>query len=86
LNDPINTRARIQAQARQAALKYADVNQACPYPFHTVAADVFKAAFSIARARIAQEAIVNFCGCDLELTVQELECGRCSSCGKAVLA
>jgi hypothetical protein len=27
-----------------------------------------------------------YCECDLELTVSELDSGRCASCGKAVIA
>lgn len=75
---------RIKQQARAAALKYPHVDDACPYPFHTEAARVFKDEFALARGKHLDTS--NTCTCELELTVQELECGRCSSCGKAVTA
>jgi len=40
---------RIQQQAKTAAQKYANVNDACPYPFQSAAGQVFKEAFFIAR-------------------------------------
>lgn len=36
-----------------------------------------------AEARAEQEA--NSCQCDLELTLQELETGKCRCCGKEIL-
>jgi hypothetical protein len=40
---------RVEREAKVAAQKYANVNDACPYAFHTEAGRVFKAAFFIAR-------------------------------------
>lgn len=50
MNQPIVCRARIQQKARSAATTYNDVNDACPYPFGTEAADLFKAEFTLAWA------------------------------------
>ena len=45
---PINPEA-IQAEAQKAAWMYEDINDACPYPWGSLAAQVFKAAFEAAR-------------------------------------
>lgn len=47
---------RIKAEARQAAAKYSDINDACPYPFRSPAAEVFKAEFNAARAATQAQA------------------------------
>lgn len=41
--------ATIQREAKLAAQKYSDINDACPYPFGTDAAHHFKAAFKAER-------------------------------------
>lgn len=46
---PIISIERVKKQAQEAAQKYANVNDACPYPFQTEAGRVFKDAFFIAR-------------------------------------
>ena len=46
---------KIERDARQAALRYHDVNDACPYPFDTTAGYVFRNAFLAAR-RLMPEA------------------------------
>ena len=46
--------AAIQREAKAAALKYSDINDACPYPFGSDSAHAFKAAFNAERAAIAQ--------------------------------
>ena len=43
---------RIHAQARAAALEYSDINDACPWPFHSDNGHAFKAEFRRERARI----------------------------------
>lgn len=40
---------RIQLEARQAAARYSDVNDACPYPWGSSAAIAFKREFLAAR-------------------------------------
>ena len=40
----------ICAEAQKAAWLYDDINDACPYPFGTVAAATFRAAFETAKA------------------------------------
>ena len=40
---------RIKAEARQAAAKYSDINDACPYPWGSPAAIEFKREFAAAR-------------------------------------
>ena len=40
---------RIQQQAVKAAQKYANVNDACPYPRESRAAEIFKEHFFLAR-------------------------------------
>lgn len=46
---------RIVAEAKAAALLYNDINDACPYPFWTTAAFVFKNAFNAARSTHANK-------------------------------
>lgn len=41
--------ARIQREAAESAQRFANVNDACPYPFGSDAGRVFKEAFFIAR-------------------------------------
>ena len=41
--------ARIQREAAESAQRFANVNDACPYPFQSAAGQVFKEAFFIAR-------------------------------------
>ena len=41
---PINPEA-IQAEAQKAAWIYSDINAACPYPFGSLAAQIFRDAF-----------------------------------------
>lgn len=43
---------RIRREAREAARRYADINDACPYPWLTDAAHAFRAEFQAARAAI----------------------------------
>ena len=43
----------ICAEAQKAAWLYDDINDACPYPFGTVAAATFRAAFETAKASMA---------------------------------
>lgn len=45
----ISSIAVIEANARLAATKYDNVNDACPYPFGTVSAFVFCNAFNAAK-------------------------------------
>lgn len=45
----------ISHEARAAAKKFTDVNEACPYPFHTDAAKVFRQAFNAEAAAIKTE-------------------------------
>lgn len=52
--EQIKSIAAINAEAKCAALKYSDINDACPYPFGSDSAHAFKAAFYSERARIAQ--------------------------------
>lgn len=44
--------ARIKAEAAAAAQRHSDVNDACPYPFHTDAGHQFKAFFHLARQQL----------------------------------
>lgn len=81
---------RIRAEARAAAQRYADINDACPYPWLTDAAHAFRAAFREAREAIvtlSEEALAHghelqLCQCGAEHTVYELEARRCEDCGK----
>ena len=41
---------RIESEAKEAALRYNDINDACPYPSGSTAAFVFKNAFNEARS------------------------------------
>lgn len=45
----ITSLERIKLEARQAAAKYSDVNDACPYPWGSGAAIAFKREFLAAR-------------------------------------
>lgn len=83
---------RLRAEARQAAAKYTNINDACPYPWGTPAAIEFKREFLAARAYIQtgdmladEQAPEPFCGCAHELKASELETMRCEECGKAVV-
>ncbi len=40
---------RIQREARESAQRFSNVNDACPYPHQSTAAQVFKEAFFVAR-------------------------------------
>lgn len=86
-------------EARAAAAKWSDINSACPYPWGSPQAIIFKREFMAARAQMEQPAAAGvavpemepseaLCQCaSLEsLTAQELETGRCQECGKAVVA
>jgi hypothetical protein len=43
---------KIKREAQEAAKRHSDVNDACPYPFHSDAGHAFSAFFHEARARI----------------------------------
>lgn len=43
---------RIQAEARAAALEYAELRDACPYPFGSMRARIFSNAFNRAREQM----------------------------------
>jgi hypothetical protein len=45
----------IKAQAREAAGKFTNVNDACPYPFGTAAGQAFKEEFNWVRSVIEQK-------------------------------
>ena len=75
---------RIQLEARQAAAAYKDINHACPYPFGTNAAIIFKREFHAEQGRIASSELM--CACPHDISAADLEAMRCSDCGKAVLA
>jgi len=53
-----NSTDDICAEAQKAAWLYDDINDACPYPFGTVAAATFRAAFNAAKASMAVAAKV----------------------------
>jgi hypothetical protein len=46
---------KIKTQAREAAAKYTDVNDACPYPFQTTAGHIFREEFLWVRSVIEQK-------------------------------
>ena len=48
--EPIASRETIEREAREAAKQYSNVNDACPYPFHTEAGQIFHAEFNAIRA------------------------------------
>lgn len=51
--DQVIPRARIEDEARAAARRYADVNDACPYPFDSEAGKLFRSTFLAIRASLA---------------------------------
>ena len=53
MSEPIISIERIQEQAFKAARLYANINDACPYPFGTEAGRVFKEHFLWARGVMA---------------------------------
>lgn len=55
MSEPIVSIARIEQQAREAAAKYNNINDACPYPFYSPAGRAFKAEFM--RARLASSVV-----------------------------
>lgn len=44
---------RIKREATEAAKRYSDINDACPYPWDTDAAHAFKAFFKVAQGQPA---------------------------------
>jgi len=54
MHEPIISIERIQREAAAAARIYSDINDACPYPFGTAAANAFKQAFAKAKEEQAQ--------------------------------
>lgn len=91
MNQPISTEQRITVEARQAAAKWNDINAACPYPWGSGAALIFKREFYAEQQRLVAQSMAAadppepFCGCAHELTAHELESMRCQECGKAVV-
>lgn len=83
---------RIEREARAAALKYSNVNAACPYPFFSDAGHAFQQYFKLARAeeQALQELIVEdlndsaFCECGNQPSIEESDWNKCDSCGKAL--
>jgi hypothetical protein len=82
---------RIRAEARQAAAKYSDINDACPYPWGSPAAIEFKREFAIAREALLQTADDSLdeeelpsCTCTDQHTPEELDFNSCDSCGKPI--
>lgn len=53
MSESIVSRELVERQARSAAKTYDNVNDACPYPFASVAGQLFKAEFIRARAELA---------------------------------
>ena len=54
MDQQITSVESIQAEAKRAAQRYADVNAACPYPFGTAAGQLFTRYFMEARAAMEQ--------------------------------
>lgn len=52
MNEPIVSLSHIRKQAKEAALKFTNVNHCCPYPYGTGAGQAFRAEFILARAAI----------------------------------
>ncbi|MDP3651073.1 MAG: hypothetical protein Q8R67_05250 [Rhodoferax sp.] len=52
MTEPIVSIAKIKAEALASARLYTDINAACPYPFGTQAANVFKVEFLWARESV----------------------------------
>lgn len=50
--EPVIEIERLRAEAQDAATRYSNVNDACPYPFHSDAGHAFSAFFQEARACI----------------------------------
>ncbi len=56
MSEPVISIERIRREAQDAATRYSDINDACPYPWAWDAAHAFKAEFKAARAAIEQQA------------------------------
>lgn len=56
MTEPVVSIDTIKRQAKDAAHKFANVNDACPYPFHTQAGQLFKATFLAARTAVLDKA------------------------------
>lgn len=52
VTEPIVSLDQIKQQAAQAAEKFTDVNDACPYPFYTDAGRTFKQEFTRVRMQM----------------------------------
>ena len=57
MTEPIVSLDVIKTQAREAAAKYTQVNDACPYPFGTAAGQAFKEEFNWVRSIIEQKSV-----------------------------
>lgn len=79
-----NRTERIQLEARQAAAKWNDIRAACPYPWGSQDALIFRREFLAEQQRLAGSDMM--CACPRDLTAADLEAMRCSDCGKAVVA
>jgi hypothetical protein len=53
--EPILPVERVKREAREAAAQFADVNDACPYPFHSDAGRLFREEFARARTSTTQD-------------------------------
>jgi hypothetical protein len=55
MSEAIVSLEAIKAQAREAAGKFTNVNDACPYPFASAAGQAFKEEFNWVRSVIEQK-------------------------------
>jgi len=55
MTEPIVSLDIIKTQAREAAAKFTDVNDACPYPFASAAGRAFKEEFNWVRSVLEQK-------------------------------
>lgn len=53
--ESIHSIAAIERRAREEAARHSDINDACPYPWGTPAAEAFKKEFHAERARITSK-------------------------------
>lgn len=95
MDHSISSLQRIQREAREAAKLYQSLSEACPYPWGTPSAEIFKNEFDLAKSGAQRldpqgsdgAAEGHMCTCTglQGLTSNELNTGRCDECGKAVI-
>lgn len=81
----------VQLEARQAAQRYSDLDAACPYPWGSHKAVVFKREFLQEREHLIEQLLAEeaptespFCECNAAHSIEERDFNQCDACGKPI--